>query len=84
ILLVAICVFLVTIKKRKPFDGFIFVLYLMLDAIMRFFMDLFRGDELVYFYSIRLSQFIALVTFICAAGALVFLYFKNKKIVPEK
>jgi phosphatidylglycerol:prolipoprotein diacylglycerol transferase len=59
---------------RKTRDGQIFVLYLGLYAVARFFIEFFRGDEdrgFVFNHLLSTSQFIALMAFLVAAGLAV-------------
>lgn len=75
----AILAIILFIGKRKKFDGQLFMLYLMLYAIVRSVLELFRGDLERGFLIDGLlsnSQFISLLVFI---GALYFyIRLKNK------
>jgi phosphatidylglycerol:prolipoprotein diacylglycerol transferase len=56
---------------RKAFDGQIFVLYLTLYAIARFFLEFLRGDPdrgFVFHHLLSTSQFIAILAILAAAG----------------
>lgn len=64
-------------RKNKKFDGQLFWLYLAFYAVLRFVLELFRGDEIrgVYFGLISTSQIIAILLFV---GSLLLLW-KMKK-----
>ncbi|MDP8298980.1 MAG: prolipoprotein diacylglyceryl transferase [Candidatus Tantalella remota] len=46
-------------REKKKFQGQVFCLYLMLYSVFRFIMDIFRGDELVGYAGLTLSQWIS-------------------------
>ncbi len=57
--------------RRKKHDGQVFVLYLALYAVARFFLEFLRGDEdrgFVFNHMFSTSQFIALLALATAAG----------------
>jgi len=57
--------------RRKAYDGQIFVIYLALYAVARFFIEFLRGDEdrgFVFNHLLSTSQFIAILALIVAAG----------------
>lgn len=57
--------------RRKSRDGEIFVLYLGLYAVARFFLEFFRGDEdrgFVFDHLLSTSQFISLLAIVTAAA----------------
>jgi len=63
--------------RRKTEDGQIFVLYLVLYAAARFFIEFLRGDEdrgFVFDHLLSTSQFIALLALMAAAGLTFFLH----------
>ena len=74
---------LLSFRKKKPFDGAVFLLYLILYAILRSVVEIYRGDfTRGYIIDPYLSngQFYSLIGFICA----VFLWFYlNKKAKQE-
>jgi phosphatidylglycerol---prolipoprotein diacylglyceryl transferase len=74
--LLAIFVLLVHLRVRKPFDGYLFAMYLMLYSVFRIFMDTFRGDELVRAGYFTLSQVIGAGFFL--AGALIYFALRKK------
>jgi phosphatidylglycerol:prolipoprotein diacylglycerol transferase len=62
--------------RHKTEDGQIFVLYLVLYAVARFFIEFLRGDEdrgFVLNHLLSTSQFIALLALVTAAGLTFFL-----------
>ena len=57
--------------RRKAYDGQIFVIYLSLYAVARFFIEFLRGDEdrgFVFNHLLSTSQFIAILALIAAAA----------------
>lgn len=61
---------------RKKRDGEIFLLYLVLYAVARFFLEFLRGDEdrgFVFNHLLSTSQFIAILAVLCAAGLWAYL-----------
>ena len=64
-------------SRRKSYDGQLFVLYLALYAVARFFLEFLRGDEdrgFVFSHLLSTSQFIALLALISAAGLVVYFH----------
>lgn len=64
LILLAIFALLVSIREKKPFSGAIFSAYLMLYGITRFFIDFARGDRLVEFLGMKLSQVFSIGIFL--------------------
>ena len=64
--LLALFAVLLKLRKRKPFDGYVLTMYVMLYAIIRFFMDFARGDLSPEVLSMTLSQLISVGMFVCA------------------
>ncbi len=65
---------LLLLRNRKPFHGWIFGLYLILYAVLRFLLEFFRGDAVrgVYFGGlVSTSQIIAIVIIIAAITGMV-------------
>jgi phosphatidylglycerol:prolipoprotein diacylglycerol transferase len=62
--LLALFVFLLSVRDKRPFDGYVLVLYLVLYSVFRFSMDFFRGDELSRLFGLTLSQVISIAMFI--------------------
>lgn len=65
--------------RRKSYDGEIFVLYLALYAVARFFIEFLRGDEdrgFVFGHLLSTSQFIALLALGAAVGLAI--YFRSR------
>lgn len=70
-LALAIFGFLMWKFRRKGYEGQIFVLYLSLYAVARFFLEFLRGDEdrgFVFNHLLSTSQFIAILALLAAAG----------------
>jgi phosphatidylglycerol---prolipoprotein diacylglyceryl transferase len=62
--------------RRKKRDGEVFLLYLTLYAVARFFLEFLRGDEdrgFVFHHLLSTSQFIALLALLVAAGLWTYL-----------
>ncbi len=79
---VSILIFAVLIwwSRRKAYDGQLFVLYLVLYAVARFFLEFLRGDEdrgFVFNHLFSTSQFIALLALASAGGLVV--YFRRRR-----
>ena len=66
--------FLRRIYDNKSFNGQIFSIYLICYGILRVGLDFFRGDELVSYFGITLSQILGIVT--CFSGLVLFLCLK--------
>ena len=66
--------FLRRIYDNKNFDGQIFSVYLICYGILRAFLDFFRGDELVSYSGITLSQILGIGT--CLSGLILYLCLK--------
>jgi phosphatidylglycerol:prolipoprotein diacylglycerol transferase len=74
----AIFAVLFLVRKRKPFDGFVFLLYVMLYSSVRFALEFFRGDTTQMIGSFRLAQIVSMGTFVLAAAFIVVLMGRNK------
>ncbi|MDI6784905.1 MAG: prolipoprotein diacylglyceryl transferase, partial [bacterium] len=66
-------IFLISLRKRKKFDGEVFWSYLILYSFLRFWLDMFRGDELdsLVFSYFTIAQIISIAVFSFAIGVLV-------------
>jgi phosphatidylglycerol---prolipoprotein diacylglyceryl transferase len=71
--LLILFVLLATERKRRPFAGRTFWLYMLLYAISRFIIEFFRGDERGTVGIFSTSQFISIVLAPLAIGMLVYL-----------
>jgi phosphatidylglycerol:prolipoprotein diacylglycerol transferase len=63
--------------RRKSYDGQVFVMYLVLYAVARFFLEFLRGDAdrgFVFGHLFSTSQFIALLVLATAAGLMVYFH----------
>ena len=66
-------IFLISLRKHKKFDGEVFWSYLILYSFLRFWLDMFRGDEvdsLVFSY-FTVAQIISIAVFFFSIGVLV-------------
>jgi len=80
--LLIIIIILLFIKKKQQFKGQLFILYVIFYALIRSFLELFRGDKRGYIIDgiLSHSQFIALILISIA----IFYYNKLKTIKNEK
>jgi phosphatidylglycerol:prolipoprotein diacylglycerol transferase len=79
--LIILLVLLWTERKRRPFAGRTFWLYMLLYAISRFIIEFFRGDpERGTIFMFSTSQFISLLL---APLAIVMLFYLSRTHVPE-
>jgi len=68
--------------RHKRYDGQIFLLYLVLYAGARFFIEFLRGDEdrgFVFGHLLSTSQFIALLSLAVAAGLAIYLRGRHRE-----
>lgn len=70
-----IFIFLVKRFGKKSFDGEILALYMLLYSGMRFAAEFFRGDPVVVFGGLRISQWISF--FVFGAGAVLYMTCKK-------
>ena len=76
----ALFAFLVSLARRKRFDGQVILAYSILYAAGRFVIEYFRGDvDRGYVGLFSTSQFIALLV---AAGAVALLLYRSRKPLP--
>ena len=69
---------------RKTRDGEVFLIYLTLYAVARFFLEFLRGDEdrgFVFHHLLSTSQFVALLA-LAAAGAMAY-FFYRRRVAPD-
>lgn len=64
IVLLLLFLVLIELRQRKFFTGYVFVSYLILDSILRFFLDFLRGDTPGIVLGLKLSQLISVGIFI--------------------
>ncbi len=69
--LLAIFMVLIELRKKRPFDGYIFAMYMILYSIFRFAMDFLRGDNPAVFSGMKLSQIISIGMLLC--GIVIYL-----------
>ena len=79
-----IFLFLLSMYSRRRFQGQILALYFLIYAAVRFGLEMFRGDPVLMWGSLRISQGISIALFIFGAVMYVNLSKKNKspKIKP--
>lgn len=69
-------VFLCKARRHKPFHGFVFLMYLILYSIGRFFVEFTRAEEPMV-GGFRLAQVVSLVTILLAGGLALHLWRNN-------
>ena len=69
----AIFCILLAVRRRRKTPGLLSVLFLLLYASARFFLEFFRGDTRALFAGLTLYQGICLALFAVGAGLLIFL-----------
>jgi phosphatidylglycerol:prolipoprotein diacylglycerol transferase len=77
--LILIFMVLLSLRDKRPFDGYLFVMYLVLYSFFRFFMDFFRGDDLASWGGMTLSQLISIGMFACGTIIFFVLWIGSKK-----
>jgi phosphatidylglycerol:prolipoprotein diacylglycerol transferase len=81
--LLILIVLLATEKRGRPYPGRTFWLYMLLYAISRYIIEIFRGDERGTVFIFSTSQFISLLLAPLAIGMLVYLSRRQETPVPE-
>jgi phosphatidylglycerol:prolipoprotein diacylglycerol transferase len=81
--LLILIVLLATEKRGRPYPGRTFWLYMLLYAISRYIIEIFRGDERGTVFIFSTSQFISLLLAPLAVGMLVYLSRRPGTPVPE-
>ena len=74
--------FLAWLYRRKKFDGQIFAVYLVCYAVLRSFVEMFRGDYKPREYFLGLSPGQAMSVFVFSFGLFLFWKFSPRKITP--
>ncbi|MFC4769908.1 prolipoprotein diacylglyceryl transferase [Effusibacillus consociatus] len=69
---------LLTLRKRKPYDGVLFLLMLIFYSVARFLLEFLRGDSLRTFFDLRTAQVASVVTVLIALGFMVGRKMQNK------
>lgn len=77
----AVFLFLLWYKKRKKADGEVFLLYLSLYSVGRYFIEGMRTDSLMY-GNIRVAQLISVVTII--VSIVVFVVIRKRQAINDK
>lgn len=71
---------LIWVAKRKPFDGFVFLLYMILGPLVRFLVDYYRYYETYKYYGpFDVNQWISIGLMSASLILLIVLYRKNKE-----
>ena len=81
--LLILFVLLATERKGRPFAGRTFWLYMLLYAVSRFIIEIYRGDERGTIFMLSTSQFISVILAPLAIGMLVYLARGAEAPVPE-
>src|SRR5438876_1071345 len=80
-----ILVFLLTTERKgRPFPGRTFWLYMLLYAVSRYFIEIFRGDERGTVGIFSTSQFISLILAPLAIVMLIYLARRKEAPVPDR
>ncbi len=77
LILFVIFIILVMLRKHKKFDGQIFWIFVLLEAVTRFGIEFLRGDERGSIGAFSVSQVIAIVMAVIAAAILARLSARN-------
>lgn len=73
------------LRKRKPFDGFIFSLYLILYSLLRFIVEFWRGDPAEAFGDLRFAQVMSLTVLAVGLALMGYLYRRAQRVTaPEQ
>ncbi len=67
------------LRKRNHFDGFLFLLYVLLYSSARIFVEHFRADRLTFFGDISVAQTIGVMGIIVSIGLLLMMSRKEVK-----
>lgn len=71
------------LRRRWPFAGASFLIYLLLYFAGQFFLEFTRGDEAIYLGAWRLAQWLDLVLALAAAVGLLALWWQDRNRVEE-
>jgi phosphatidylglycerol:prolipoprotein diacylglycerol transferase len=72
------------LRKRWPFPGTAFLMYLLVYFAGQFFLEFTRGDEALYLGPWRLQQVLDLVLALAAAGGLLVLWWRDREAVEDE
>ncbi len=71
---------LLAVQKKKPFDGFVFLLYMILGPFVRFIVDYYRYYETYKYYGpFDVNQWISIGLMLAALFIMFYLYRNSKK-----
>jgi len=82
--LIILIVLLVTERKGRPYPGRTFWLYMLLYAISRYIIEIFRGDDRGTVGIFSTSQFISIILAPLAIGMLIYLARRTEAPIPER
>ena len=82
--LIILIVLLVTERKGRPYPGRTFWLYMLLYALSRYVIEIFRGDDRGTVGIFSTSQFISIILAPLAIGMLIYLARHAEAPVPER
>jgi phosphatidylglycerol:prolipoprotein diacylglycerol transferase len=82
--LIILIVLLVTERKGRPYPGRTFWLYMLLYAITRYIIEIFRGDDRGTVGMFSTSQFISIILAPLAIGMLIYLSRRADAPIPER
>ena len=68
----AILGLLLLLFRRKPFDGFITLMYFVLYSALRFILEFWRGDSLMMADGLKAAQVSSIIIAVAALGAIIF------------
>lgn len=73
---------LLIVEKRKPFDGFLFWLYIGAYAVVRFVIEIYRESQILAFGWLRTTQ-VACVLLLLLAGFMIYRGYRKKGRVEQ-
>jgi len=72
------------LRKRWPFPGTAFLMYVLVYFAGQFFLEFTRGDEALYLGPWRLQQALDLVLALASAGGLLVLWWRDREAVEDE
>lgn len=76
-----ILIVLLLLKKRKPFEGTLALMYFILYSINRFILEFWRGDSLHTIYGLKVPQVLSILTILICIVIYSIRYYSTKKII---
>lgn len=78
---IGVLIVIVLFRKKKAFDGEVFILYLMLYSLGRFWIEGLRTDQLLILNTnIAVSQVLSALLIVAGSGFILYMRLKRKKI----